>query len=330
MKCIKFNKSIFDNIISCEFIKKFHDEYCSENISYNFDYFFSNLKIFIENVEKINFGEILSYLDNPNILFSNNNLSSVTCCKKCKKIVKNKNKKSVEVSFGLNITYNFFCNCKLPDIAFNMSTFKTNINFFSFNIIKRFLIWWNKFNKILLCDKNLSQVLENKNLSKKINSISFLNYEINSLLLDIYSSIDSLKFQVFLINENNFEDEIIVSDAFLTEKKEKIKKIQSDKKEFINLVTQIQKKINVTSDNVSGLVANFNMINLNSNPNNIKWIIKERNKISHNFINICHGNYINLGNGNLLIEIRKKIILLLFIDSILLFYFILFSFDCIE
>ena len=68
---------------------------------------------------------------------------------------------------------------------------------------------------------------------------SFLNYKINSLLTDLYSSIDSLKFQMFIINENTILDEILLNEKFFKENKNKIKDVQTNIDSFEHLLNEL-------------------------------------------------------------------------------------------
>lgn len=160
-------------------------------------------------------------------------------------------------------------------------------------------------------------------------SYSFLNYKINSLLTDLYSSKDSLKFQMFIINENTILDEILLNEKFFKENENKIKDVQTNIDSFEHLLNELQIKLNENTTNVKNIIKKFNLICLNDNwEKNVKWIIDERNNISHNYLNLYFGNYVNIG---LFKETyRLKIIILLLIDFILLFYIIMLSINNIN
>lgn len=207
---------------------------------------------------------------------------------------------------------NFFCSCENPEKDFNINIFTINLNFLILNVIEKIIIWWHKLQLIF------------KQIDEK-GSYSFLNYKINSLLTNLYS----LKFQMFIINENTILDETLLNEKFFKENKNKIKDVQTNIDSFEHLLNELQIKLNENTTNFKNIIKKFNLIFLNDNwEKNVKWIINERNNISHNYLNLYFGNYVNIG---LFKETyRLKIIILLLIDFILLFYIIMISINNIN
>lgn len=308
MKKIPIDKNIFNDLISDEFIELFKKEYKDSSVSNNINYFIEKLYNFVKNIEKINLDEIINHINNPINLLQNNSISSISFCKKCNKNIKDIYQKGLSISFN-PIMNNFFCSCDNPEKDFNINIFTINLNFLIFNVIEKIKIWWYELQLIIF---------------KQTGNYSILNYKINSLLIDLYSSIDSLKFQIFIINENSILDEIFLNDKFYKDKKSKIKDVQNKKSSFEDLLKELQMKLNENTINITNILKKFNLICLNDNwEKNVKWIIDERNNISHNYLNLFFGNYINICLSKE--TYRLKIVILILIDFILLFYIIMIS-----
>lgn len=252
MKKITINKDIFTDLISDEFIELFNKEYKINSVSRNnINYFAKKIENFVENIKKINIDEITSHISNPMILIQNNSISSISFCKKCKKNIKDNYQKGLSISFN-PIMNNFFCSCENPEKDFNINIFTINLNFLIYNVIEKIIIWWHELQLIF------------KQINEKDN-YSFLNYKINSLLADLYSSIDSLKFQMFIINKNSILDETLLNEIFFKENKNKIKDIQNNIDSFECLLNDLQIKLNENTTNIKNIIKKFNLICLNDN-----------------------------------------------------------------
>lgn len=261
------------------------------------------------------FKEMLECISNKEKQIISNSMI-INYCINCNKSIKHK-VKSIEINFNTTITKKLFCDCIEPKWEFNKTLFDKSWDFFIFNWILTINTWSYKIKEMILLWNNAKGNLSDLSLR------SLLNLEVRSMLEDIYMNFDSIKFNLFIFNENFSLDERIISNDFINKNRKKIKNNQNNKSELIRTIKELLEKREIKNE-LENDIKFLNMISIHNDHKEIEWIIDERNNLMHNYFNI-YGNAVFIG-----FPIEEKIlhiIFLLIFDNILFFYILIKNFN---
>ena len=87
--------------------------------------------------------------------------------------------------------------------------------------------------------------------------------------MDIYGSIDALKFQLLVMNENIYIDERTIKSKFFASNNKRIREIQSCKHSLNELIGCIQDKLNIKENLFLNFANWFDFIDMHKNPDEI-------------------------------------------------------------
>lgn len=199
--------------------------------------------------------------------------------------------------------------CKIGQRKFNIDLFYVNFNYLIMNWILTMSVWTKKSVEVFHSFERLDF------------SPSF-HYDLRVLLEDLYMSSDSIKYQIYLLSENDEMYERILDDEFKAQTlKREIKKIQRSPKNFIQTLKKLLSSLNINYD-ISEKLKKFNLISLNRKYDEVSWIIKERNNLMHNYFNYCIENHFFVREDELSHK-QFLIICFLIIDNLLMLYLLL-------
>ncbi len=227
---------------------------------------------------------------------------------------------------------------------FNQDIFTLNINYLIISVIQRIDAWHNELvtNIIINGQKEFFKLIKKKDFYNKQMQLNyFMEYMINCLLLDIYNAYDSFKCYLLLMSKNVLLTERNADQISSNSKnKARLRNMKLSQKnsfnELCNLINDIQAQTNIKKVKFEEIARKLQLIDCEG-WENIEWIISQRNNLTHNYLSIEHdtswlSTNTDIMNFNLYFDKTKKIkiIYILFVNFILLFYATLETFDCLE